>query len=83
MNEKTEIEFNLEKFNRDILMAVGHAKGLREAGDKAGVSASTLSRMANGMTPDIQTFMRICNHLNLAPGDYFECVVWVKRTTGA
>lgn len=47
------------------------SKGLRTIAEEiGGVSASTLSRIEQGNLPDIDTFLKICNWLEVSP-DYF------------
>ena len=47
-------------------------KGLRDtAKEISGVSATTLSRLENEHLPDIETFLKICNWLNV-PSDTFQ-----------
>ena len=43
-------------------------KGLRQvAAEIEGVSPSTLSRVENGKTPDMDTFLKLCDWLEIAP----------------
>ena len=47
-------------------------KGLREISAEIGnVSTSTLSRVENGNMPDMETFIALCNWLQVRPGDLF------------
>ncbi len=84
-NERRELEFDTAKFMEHV-----RVKGavelpndvnasLRNIADFVGTSASTLSRIDNGMTPDMETFMTICAKLELVPGDYFSWVTWVRK----
>ena len=53
-------------------------RGLREVADEiGGVSASTLSRLEQGNTPDLETFARLCAWLGVAADDF---VVSEKRS---
>ncbi len=45
-------------------------QGLRAAGKEIGISAPTLSRIEQGNLPDIDTFVKICEWLNVST-DYF------------
>lgn len=46
-------------------------RGLREIADEiGGVSASTLSRLEQGNTPDLETFARLCAWLGVAADDF-------------
>ena len=48
-------------------------KGLREvAAEIGGVSPSTLSRVENGRMPDMETFLRLCDWLAVAPAEFFS-----------
>ncbi len=47
-------------------------RGLREIADEIGeVSPSTLSRVENEKAPDMTTFIRICNWLQVRPAELF------------
>ncbi|PHM11627.1 helix-turn-helix domain-containing protein [Nostoc sp. 'Peltigera malacea cyanobiont' DB3992] len=47
-------------------------KGLREISAEIGnVSPSTLSRIENGSIPDMETFVALCDWLQMHPGDFF------------
>lgn len=55
-------------------------QGLRETADEIGeISASTLSRIEQGKMPDLDTFMRLCDWLNVSPHEFFE----QKQESGA
>lgn len=48
-------------------------RGLREIAEEIGdVSASTLSRIEQGKMPDLDTFMRLCEWLQVSPRDFFD-----------
>jgi hypothetical protein len=85
-NERRELEFDTVKFMTDIRAgfrqrtdSVLPIDGLRNIADFVGTSASTLSRIDNGETPNMETFMAICAKLELVPGDYFSWVTWVRK----
>ena len=42
-------------------------EGVREFAKKLGVSPATLSRVENGKLPDLETFSKICDKLDLDP----------------
>lgn len=44
---------------------------LREAAKEIGISASTISRIANGDQPDIETFAALIRWLDVNPGQFF------------
>jgi DNA-binding Xre family transcriptional regulator len=78
VTEKRELIFVPAKFMRDIRDACGNEKSLRDIAVRCRVSASTLSRIDNGMTPDMQNFIAICDALELQPGDYFVIARWQR-----
>jgi transcriptional regulator with XRE-family HTH domain len=43
------------------------SRTLRDASIESNISASTLSRVENGATPDIETFLLICDWLEVPP----------------
>lgn len=45
-------------------------RGIRAAAAEAGVSHATLSRVENGHMPDLMTFARICQWLEVDPGEF-------------
>ena len=47
-------------------------KGLRETAKIIGLSASTISRVENHKIPDIETFLALCDWLEVDPGDLIE-----------
>ncbi len=48
-------------------------RGLREAAEEIGdVSASTLSRIEQGKAPDLETFLRLCDWLQMPPEAFIE-----------
>ena len=48
-------------------------QGLRATGKEIGISAPTLSRIEQGNLPDIETYVKICEWLNVST-DYFTGV---------
>jgi DNA-binding Xre family transcriptional regulator len=44
-------------------------QGLRATAKEVGISSSTLSRVENGHLPDLETFKKICDWLEVNPGD--------------
>ncbi len=51
-------------------------RGLREVAKEIGnVSASTLSRIEQGKMPDLDTFMRLCDWLEISPDQFFKTSV--------
>ena len=47
---------------------------LREASKKAKVSAATLSRLENGTTPEMETFLKVCFWLDALPREFMTTV---------
>jgi transcriptional regulator with XRE-family HTH domain len=47
-------------------------RGLREVSKEIGtVSPSTISRVENGKVPDLETFLALCDWLDVSPADLF------------
>lgn len=57
------------KFSEMIKSKRGN-QGLRQLAEVISVSASTLSRIEQGRLPDIDTYLKICNWLEVSPS-YF------------
>lgn len=56
------------------------SRGLREIAREIGeVSPSTLSRIENGKTPDMDTFLRVCDWLQQAPADFIKTSLQEKE----
>ena len=47
-------------------------KSLRDVTDEIGVSPSTLSRVERGSLPDMDTFLSLCDWLDVAPREFFS-----------
>lgn len=47
------------------------ARKLREVAKEIGISPATLMRVENGRVPDLVTFGKLCQWLNVDPGVYF------------
>src|SRR5687768_7916384 len=45
-------------------------KRLRDAAKEIGISPPTLMRVENGRVPDVGTFMKLCNWLNISPAEF-------------
>lgn len=66
--------YNLDK---DLLAAMVKTKrggkGLRDTAKEIGdISPSTLSRVENGKMPDMETFLLLCNWLQVSPAELFK-----------
>lgn len=44
-------------------------RGIREVAAEIGISPATLSRVENGKVPDLNTFTKICQWLDINPND--------------
>ena len=60
-----------ETFKRLVKSKRGD-RNLREVSTETGVSASTLSRVERGKTPDMQTFFILCDWLNCDAQSFFK-----------
>jgi transcriptional regulator with XRE-family HTH domain len=74
---------DLEKLAAQLRTKRG-SRGLRSIAEEiGGVSASTLSRIEQGSTPDLPTFIRICSWLGVSPDGFVEPAFEVKRNLEA
>ncbi|MCO5185366.1 MAG: helix-turn-helix domain-containing protein [Anaerolineae bacterium] len=64
------------RLRTDKLAAMARAKrgadGLRATAREIDISASTLSRIEQGKVPDIETFIQLCDWLEVSPSEFFE-----------
>ena len=60
------------KIFADLVRAKRGRRGLRQMQSITGVSASTLSRIENGSVPDIDTFLAVCDWLEIPPGEFIK-----------
>lgn len=44
-------------------------KGIREIAARIGISSATLSRVERGYLPDLETFQKICQWVEIDPGE--------------
>lgn len=44
--------------------------GVRAAAAQAGISSATFSRIENGQMPDLETFAKVCEWLEVDPGEF-------------
>ena len=58
---------SLENLGRMVVEKRGD-QGIRAAAKEISLSPSTLSRIENGHLPDLETFKKICDWLNVNPG---------------
>lgn len=55
-----------------LLMERRGNEGIREFAKKLGISPATLSRIENGKLPDLETFSKICDKLQLDPAEILQ-----------
>jgi len=60
---------SMEDMGRRLVERRG-PKGVRATAEEIGISPATLSRIENGNMPDLETFAKICDWLNVDPSDY-------------
>lgn len=65
--------FNVDQFSAALLTkrCVTLRVGVREAAEKIGISAATLSRLENRKLPDIETYYKCCQWLGKSMDCYF------------
>ena len=51
------------------LTAKRQDRGLRETASEIGISSATLSRIERGHLPDLETFRKVCDWLEVDPGE--------------
>ncbi|MEQ8560393.1 MAG: helix-turn-helix transcriptional regulator [Cyclobacteriaceae bacterium] len=57
----------------DMVKTRRGAKGLRDTAKEIGeISASTLSRIEQGKVPDVDTFMKLCDWLQVSADTFFN-----------
>lgn len=80
MNEtRVEWHFNNKRLMKAIREKAGK-QSLREIASGVGISASTVSRLDNNYPVDMDTFLKLCNHYELDPSDYFQQEVWERKS---
>lgn len=69
MKRKMKKHLNAEKL-ANLVRSKRGSRGLRETAKEIGnVSPSTISRVENGKTPDMDTFLALCNWLEVPPAE--------------
>jgi transcriptional regulator with XRE-family HTH domain len=61
-------KLTLQALGRKLLEKRGN-RGIREIAQEIGISSATLSRVERGYLPDIETFGKICQWLQVDPGE--------------
>ena len=70
---KRYVSFNHQVFRAHLQSALlQHHLSLRDAAKRSGVSASTLSRLVNGETPDMETFATLVEWLQADTRAFFD-----------
>ncbi len=55
----------------EMVKSKRNSKGLRETASEIGdISASTLSRIEKGKLPDVETFIKLCDWLEVSPDKF-------------
>lgn len=69
-----DLKFNHDLFRKDLLTRRMIELGItiRQAAAIAGVSASTISRIENRKSFDMETFVKLCLWLKYEPSKYFQ-----------
>ena len=69
-----DLKFNHELFRKDLIMqrVIELEITVREVAEIAGVSASTISRIENRKSFDMETFVKLCQWLKSEPSKYFQ-----------
>jgi DNA-binding Xre family transcriptional regulator len=66
-----------------LIKAKRGRKGLRETAVEIGeISASTLSRIEKGKMPDLDTFLRLCDWLDIQPNELINGIAKRDPTSG-
>jgi transcriptional regulator with XRE-family HTH domain len=67
------MSFNRQVFRAHLQSALlQHHLSLRDAAKRSGISASTLSRLVNGETPDMETFAALVEWLQADTSAFFD-----------
>ncbi|MFN6477046.1 helix-turn-helix transcriptional regulator [Nostoc sp. DedQUE07] len=74
MKHKRRMGYNLDTHLLAAMVKTKRGrKGLRDTAKEIGnVSSSTLSRVENGKMPDMETFLLLCNWLQVSPAELFK-----------
>ena len=69
-----DLKFNHDLFRKDLITKrmIELAITIRQAAAIAGVSASTISRIENRKSFDMETFVKLCLWLKSEPSKYFQ-----------
>ncbi|MDZ8104890.1 MAG: helix-turn-helix transcriptional regulator [Nostoc sp. DedQUE12a] len=74
MKQKRRMGYNLDTHLLAAMVKTKRGrKGLRDTAKEIGnISSSTLSRVENGKMPDMETFLLLCNWLQVSPAELFK-----------
>jgi len=64
--------FDFKELGKDFVATLKYKDSLRAIGKTINVSASTLSRISHGKTVDVNTLIKICEHLNTPMDKYIK-----------
>jgi transcriptional regulator with XRE-family HTH domain len=64
-------KITLQTLGRKLIEKRGE-RGVRETAKEIGISHGTLSRLERGYLPDLVTFKKVCDWLNIDPGEVLE-----------
>ncbi|MES2464870.1 MAG: helix-turn-helix transcriptional regulator [Armatimonadota bacterium] len=64
-----ETRFDIVRFAQSVKKARGD-RGLRSFAGGSGVSTATISRIETGKSPDIETFLKLCDYIGESPGSF-------------
>lgn len=69
-----DLKFNYDLFRKDLITqrVIELETTIREAAKIAGVSASTISRIENRKSFDMETFVKLCLWMKSEPSKYFQ-----------
>jgi transcriptional regulator with XRE-family HTH domain len=74
-----KIKFNQIEFSNAVkekmfneMLTEKRRIGVREFAKRIGISAPTLSRIENGRTPDINTYLKLCQWLKANPATFTQ-----------
>ena len=69
-----DLKFNYDLFRKDLLTRrmIELSITIRQAAAIAGVSASTISRIENFKSFDMETFVKLCLWMKTEPSKYFQ-----------
>jgi transcriptional regulator with XRE-family HTH domain len=67
-HNKNSVNFAIEQLGQKVSLKRS-GNGMRDTAAEIGISPATLSRIERGYMPDIGTFQKVCDWLNIDPGE--------------